>query len=149
MDIKGLPEVGQIAIVTHDLEKVVDYYSKTFGLGPFVTFSYKPDRAVMRGKKVSFTFRLAFAPWGKMNLEIIEVTEGEVQHKEFLARTGGGVHHLGFYVNDMDAWISHFAQKGIPILLDIEGVVGPRGRRRAVFFDTAPGEILFEFIQIL
>jgi methylmalonyl-CoA/ethylmalonyl-CoA epimerase len=149
LDYGKLPEVGQIAIVTKDLEKVVDYYSRMFNLGPFVSFAYKPERSIMRGKKVSFTFKLAFTNWGKVNLEIIEVAEGEVQHNEFLKRTGGGVHHLGFYVDDMNKWIDYFAQKGIAVLLDLEGVVGPRGRRRAVFFDTAPGEILFEFIQVL
>jgi methylmalonyl-CoA/ethylmalonyl-CoA epimerase len=149
LDCEKMPEVGQVAIVTKDLEKLVDYYSKMFNLGPFVTFEYTPDQAVIRGKPASFTFKLAFAPWGKMNLEIIQVVRGEVDHKEFLQRTGGGVHHLGFYVDDMQKWIDHFAQKGIPVLMDLQGTVGPRGRRRAVFFETSPGQVLFEFIKIL
>jgi hypothetical protein len=118
-------------------------------MGPFVELEYKPERAILKGKEISFKFKLAFVNWGKINFEIVEVIEGEVQHKEFLRKTGGGVHHLGFYVDNMQGWIDHFSRKGVPVLLDLEGVVGPRGRRRAVFFDTSPGSVLFEFSQIL
>jgi len=149
MDYDQLPEVGQVAVVVENLDKAVQYYTKTLNMGPFVELEYKPERAILKGKEISFKFKLAFVNWGKINFEIVEVMEGEVQHKEFLKKTGGGVHHLGFYVDNMQGWIDHFSKKGVPVLLDLEGIVGPRGRRRAVFFDTSPGSVLFEFIQIL
>ena len=148
MEARPLPKIGQIAIMVKDIEKAISYYSETLNVGPFATVEYKPERAIMRGKEVAFTLNLAFANWGDQNLELMEIAEGEPQHKEFLERTGGGVHHLGFYVDDVDDWINYFDKKGIPVLMDLEGIVGPRGRRRAVYFDTHKGGVLFEFIRI-
>ena len=82
-------------------------------------------------------------------MELIQVVSGEIQHIEFLRKTGGGVHHLGFYVKNMDQWIEHFRKMDIPVIMDMEGIVGSRGRRRAVFFDTSASGVLFEFIQII
>ncbi len=149
MDDQDLPKVGQLGIVVDDVEKGVAYYSKMFNITNWNRMLYTPEKAVWNGKKASFKFKLAFADIKDINLELIQVAEGHIQHSDFLRKTGGGVHHFGFYVNDLQEWVDRYQKKGIPVLMDLEGIVGSRGRRRALFFDTSPGGVLFEFIQIL
>jgi catechol 2,3-dioxygenase-like lactoylglutathione lyase family enzyme len=149
MEHKQLPEVGQVAIVVKNLEEAITYWSEMLNVGPFKKIEYSPEKSVVRGKNVPIKLKLAFANGGKQNLEIIEVAEGDPQHIEFLEKTGGGVHHLGFYVHDLEQWVDYFEKRGISVLMEMEGIVGPRGRRRVVYFETSKSGVLLEFIQVL
>ncbi len=144
-----LPEVGQLGIVVKDREKAISYYSETFNIRDWNRVEYKPEKATWNGKSVYFEFKLAFADTQKLNWELVEVSKGQIQHNEFLQKTGGGIHHLGFWVDDLDLWKEYFEKKGVPAIMEFEGVVGSRGRRRVVFFDASPGGVLLEFIKIL
>jgi methylmalonyl-CoA/ethylmalonyl-CoA epimerase len=148
MGSRELPEVGQIAIVAQNMEKAVEYYSKMLNIGPFAIFEYAPEKAIMRGQNVSFKLKIGLADWGKQRLEIIEVLEGEPHHSEFLEKTGGGIHHLGFYVDDVKRWIEYFDKKGIPVLMDLEGMAGNNRKTRAVYFETSESGTILEFIQV-
>ena len=146
--LEKLPEVGQLGVVVKDREKAISYYSRVFNIGDWNRVDYVPETAMWNGKKTFFKFKLAFADTAKLNWELVEIAEGEIQHKEFLQKTGGGVHHLGFWVEDLDEWKEYFRKKGVEAIMEFEGIVGSRGRRRVVFFDTSSSGFLLEFIKI-
>ena len=39
-----LPPPSQVGVVVKDLGKAIDYYSRTFGLGPFQTIEFAPAK---------------------------------------------------------------------------------------------------------
>ena len=140
-----LPPVGQIGVVVRDLDKAVEYFSSVFGIGPFRYIERHYEGVTLRERNdASYSVRLAIAPMGGVDFELIEVAEGESIHLEFLERKGEGIEHLGFRVPDLDAEIARFEACGIKVL---------QSARRAdgsgyAYMDTESiGGIIFELIQ--
>ena len=48
--------------------------------------------------------------------ELIESVEGPNTYEEFLSTRGEGLHHPGYYVDDIDTEIAAMAAKGFPLL---------------------------------
>jgi methylmalonyl-CoA/ethylmalonyl-CoA epimerase len=69
--------------------------------------------ATYRGRKCDCKLKLAFARSGPIEIELIQVLEGETPHTEFLREKGEGLHHLRFRVDDIDEALSRFAEDGI------------------------------------
>lgn len=108
-----LPPVEQIGIVVKDTDQAMDYYSATFGWGPFNVMELEMKGATYRGQKCDCKLKLAFARSGPIEIELIEVLEGETPHTEFLRERGEGLQHLRFRVDDIDETLSKFAKDGI------------------------------------
>ena len=138
-----LPEVGQIGIVVRDLEKTVDYYLSTFGIGPFKIVEVEYYEATFHGRPGPLKIRIGLARMGQVTLELIEPPEGEGTHREFLENRGEGLHHLGFYVPDVDSEAAKFQEQGIEVI--------QRGRRVGggyAYMDTEKvGGVIFELIE--
>ena len=112
-----LPEVGQVGVVVKDIDKATQFYTSVLGLGPFGVFEWPRAEAMVGAEVRRFGMKVAFAALGDVSLELIQVLSGEPIHAEFVSRTGGGLHHLGFYVDDMEGWIERFAKLGIGVLM--------------------------------
>jgi methylmalonyl-CoA/ethylmalonyl-CoA epimerase len=140
-----LPGVCQIGVVVKDLDSAVAYYSNTFGIGPFEFIERHYDGVTIRRRNdASYTVRLAKAPMGAVELELIQVTEGDSIHLEFLEKRGEGIEHLGFRVPDLDAEIKRFKESGIDVL---QSVRRPDGGGYAYMDTENIGGIIFELIQ--
>jgi len=57
--------------------------------------------------------KIALAQPGPVEIELIQVLEGETPHTEFLKEKGEGIHHLGFHVDDLDGMLAALAKEGI------------------------------------
>lgn len=135
-----LPELGHIGVVVRDVERAAEYYTSTFGIGPFKIFDYRFENGTLYGRPASFKLKLGFARMGQVMFELIQVLEGETIYKEFLDKKGEGLHHLGFYVSDIDERLEAFARKGIGV---IQGARYPGGG--FAYLDTERvGGVIFE-----
>jgi catechol 2,3-dioxygenase-like lactoylglutathione lyase family enzyme len=145
-----LPNLGQVGVVVRDIQKAVQYYSSTFGIGPFDIYDFHPKRAWIRGKEVApFKIKIAMADLGQVKFELIQVVEGKLPHNEFLETHGEGLQHLGFYSENYEEWKSKVKEKGIEILCEAEVEDQIRGRRRAFYMDSSKiGGVLFEIIEM-
>jgi len=143
------PNVGHIGVVVKDIDRVIEYYSPVFGIGPFEIYDFRPHKAWVRGQEVRpFELRIATAGIGSANLELIQVVRGEAPHGDFLEVHGEGLQHLGFYVENYDEWKSYAREKGIDILCEIEAQDQARGKRRAFYMNSGEiGGVLFEIIE--
>lgn len=143
------PRIGQVGVVVRDIEKTIEYYSSMFGIGPFDIYDFEPQRAWLHGKEVeSFKLKIGMANLGEMKLELIQVIEGVLPHRDFLITHGEGLQHLGFYVDNYDEWKSYAQEKGIEILCEAEVEDEVRGKRRAFYMDSSEiGGVLFELIE--
>jgi methylmalonyl-CoA/ethylmalonyl-CoA epimerase len=144
-----VPPLVQIGIVVRDVQKAVEHYTRSFGIGPWEIrdVSLGPDRCRVRGKP--FTIKShpdAFAQLGPIELELVEPPEDGI-HRWFLDQKGEGLHHLCFRVDNYDAWMDHLKQQGIEILMDVV-FDRPEGPMRAAYVESdKTGGVLFEFIE--
>ena len=83
-----------IAIAVRSLDRVVETYTEALGLGPFVCEDHTLERTTRGGKPAPARLRIATAPLGPCEMELIEVTGGRPPHAEFLETHGEGMNHF-------------------------------------------------------
>lgn len=136
-------QADQVGVVVRDLEKAVQFYTQVFGLGPFRSWELNIPEVVSRGKKIPLKMKVAFAPLGPIQFELIEAPSGDNIYREFLLARGEGLHHLGFNVSDLDDQLAELKKQGIGILLS-----GKTERVSFAYLDCSePGGVIFELIQ--
>jgi methylmalonyl-CoA/ethylmalonyl-CoA epimerase len=144
-----LPPLAQVGYVVKDLEKAIEYYSKVFGVGPFMTLMFAPEKRLLRGKPVSIMLKIGIAPMGPVQMELIEPVKGDGIHKEYLETRGEGLQHLGFIVDNYDEWLAYMKEQDIEILEEAETTVPGMGHIRAMYTqsDRMCG-VPLEFIEV-
>ena len=139
----ALPSVSQVGIVVKDLDRTVEFYSSTFGIGPFEIRESNLEGVMLRGKPTTGRLRIAFAQAGQVQLELIQPLEGETPHAEFLRKKGEGLHHLAFFVSDIDNKLAQLAEQGIKPFFN-----GDSRSRSFAYLDTDKiGGVIIELIQ--
>ncbi|MGH3086715.1 MAG: VOC family protein [Rubrobacteraceae bacterium] len=111
--------VDQVAVVVRDLDESMRRYTEEFGIGPWSVYTFSPDwiqGMTFRGRDQNYTMKLALADAGGMMYELIEPVEGPNSYQEFLDASGEGLHHLGYFVEDIDEAIKEMEGKGYPLL---------------------------------
>jgi catechol 2,3-dioxygenase-like lactoylglutathione lyase family enzyme len=74
---------------------------------------FGPDACTFRGEPADFTAHISMAYVGEMQLELIQPVSGTSIYSEFLDATGGGLHHLCWEVEDVDATLAAAAEVGM------------------------------------
>ncbi len=142
-----LPKLGQIGYVVADVNETMSYYRDTFGVGPWILSDAKPEPCIENGKEVHPVLRIALAPVGQVQMELIQVVEGESYHLNHLKESKGGLHHLGFMVQNLDKRLDACREMGIGILQ--RGTIKDVGMTvDYAYLDTVDeAGIILEFIQ--
>ena len=110
-------KLDHIAVIVKDIEKTVDFYSKSCGLDfeEIAQHALPPD-VITRGKPTPYTMKVTFAQMGPVRLELVQVVEGECIYTEFLKEHGEGVHHLGFEVEDLEKEVANAEAQGLEMI---------------------------------
>ena len=140
-----LPPVGQIGMVVKDIDKVIDFYSSTFGIGPWVVKEGEYRELKVRDKIYAAKTKVAQAKFGPVELELFQVREGRLLQSEFLDKGREGLHHLGFFVNaeEKEQITAELAKSGIEVVQ-----AATRGNSSYAFLDTEEiGGVFFELID--
>ena len=103
----NITRVDQIGIVVNDVDKTMKKYETFFGIEPFMTL----ESAVNSAK-----LKIGLLYMDNTQIELIQVTEGETIHSKFLKEKGEGLHHLGFFVDDIEKELSRMEEGGIQVL---------------------------------
>jgi methylmalonyl-CoA/ethylmalonyl-CoA epimerase len=111
-----LPPADQIGIVVKDVEKTTEFFRSVFGWGPWGILELDMKDCMYRGESCDARLKIAFAQSGSVEIELIQVLEGETIHTEFLREKGEGLHHLRFKVDDLDAKLADLAKEGIEVV---------------------------------
>ncbi|MDG2051526.1 MAG: VOC family protein [Myxococcota bacterium] len=106
----GLGPIDQVGYVVHDLNSSLPLYEALFG--PFELMDAPLDGVLFRGKEISCHLKIAINTSGPVEVELIQVLEGETPHSEHLRRCGEGPHHVRFIVENLDAKEAELAQFG-------------------------------------
>ena len=135
----AMRSIDQIAVVVKDLDAAMERYGTHLGIGPWEVYTYGPQRLstmTFRGVEQPYVMKLALAMVGSTQYELIEPLEGPTTYHEFLAQRGEGLHHLGYYVADIDAEIARMTALGYPLLQSGRGF-GVDGDGAYAYFDSA------------
>ncbi len=108
-----LPAVEQIGIVVKDVDRAAEHFSAIFGWGPFKVREGEQKGFIYDGRTGDCRLRTALARSGEVEMELIQVLEGETPHSEFLRRHGEGLQHLRFRVADIDGMLAALAREGV------------------------------------
>ena len=108
-----LPPVTQVGVVVRDIAKAVDYYSTTFGWGPFKISEFEMKGADYNGRKIDCKIKMARARQPGIEIELIQSLEGDTPYTDFLKEKGEGLHHLGIRVEDVGATLAKLSGQGI------------------------------------
>jgi len=131
-----LKMVDQISIAVKDIDKVIESWSSMFGIGPW-SFT---DIGGTDAKGHSWKARMAFAYLGPVQVELVQPVEGRIFQSRFLDNFGEGLHHLGFYVDDVDGEVSNLVAQGVKLLLTDPG-------NFAYLESGGPGGVIFELMR--
>lgn len=89
---------SSIAVAVRDLEPVLDLCTEGLGIGPFEVEEIDAPRATYEnddaGRRAPARMRIATAPLGVCEMELIEVIGGRPPHAEFLEAEGEGMNHF-------------------------------------------------------
>jgi methylmalonyl-CoA/ethylmalonyl-CoA epimerase len=84
-----------IGVAVRDLEPALDLYTHGLGLGPFEIEELDlPGATDKEGRPAPARMRVATAPLGICEMELIETLYGRPPHAEFLDEHGEGMNHL-------------------------------------------------------
>ena len=143
VDPIALPQQLHVGVVVKDMDRTIQRLTSTFGIGPWdIKERRYPEEQVVVGKG-PFSYRVAFADLGPIELELIEVLEGSTIHADFLNARGEGIHHIGFRVKGLENTVTTLQQQGIGVLQSAF-----REGSRYVYMDPSElGGIMFEFVE--
>lgn len=99
--------LDHIAIAVPDLEKSIERFMNDFGL------PYKGREDVSAAKTST-----AFFPLPATSIELVHPLNGQGPIAGYLEKKGGGLHHLCFRTDDIEADVAHLKQKGYQFLSD-------------------------------
>ena len=93
--MQNAAELGSsVGVVVRDLDPVLDLYTEGLGLGPFEVEEIETRDATWKGRSAPARLRVATAPLGECEMELIEVEEGRPPHADFLDERGEGMNHF-------------------------------------------------------
>ncbi|KZZ54564.1 methylmalonyl-CoA epimerase [Oleiphilus sp. HI0123] len=96
-----------MAIAVPDLQKAIERFAEDFGL------NLKGQEDVPEAKTSA-----AFLDVEKTSIELIHPLNGEGPVQKYLEKKGGGIHHLCFRSDDIEADVERLKAKGYQFLSD-------------------------------
>jgi len=99
--------LDHIAIAVPDLEKAIKRFLEDFGL------EYKGTEDVVDAKTTT-----AFFPLPETSIELVHPLNGEGPIAKYLEKKGGGLHHLCFRSDNIEADVARLKEKGYQFLSD-------------------------------
>lgn len=109
--------IAQVSWAVKDIDKVVKSWSKLYGFGPW---TYRENGGV-DAKGRPWKIRMAFTHVGPLEIELVQCTEGRIVQSRFLDNWGEGVHHIGWYVDDVDGAVASLTTQGAKLIVHDPG----------------------------
>lgn len=127
--------LDHIAIAVPDLEKAVKRFLEDFGL------EYEGQEDVASAKTST-----AFFPLPATSIELVHPLNGEGPIAKYLEKKPGGLHHLCFSTDDIDADVARLRDKGYQFLADAPSL-GAHGCKVIFIHPKSCDGVLIELSQ--
>jgi 4-hydroxyphenylpyruvate dioxygenase-like putative hemolysin len=128
----GNLKVEQLSYVYKDIKKQAKIMEELYGVPTFAQMeNITHQDATFRGKEVTITLDYAFSRLLNVQIELQQLKSGESLFKEFIDEGKEGLHSIGIYVEDLQAFMDEFKKRGIEVLQ-----TGKVGKQWFAYFDT-------------
>jgi methylmalonyl-CoA/ethylmalonyl-CoA epimerase len=134
----------QIGIVVKSVDETVQYYREIFGMGPFEIVQVDYPDATYHGKISGYRGKRAFFNLGPIQIELVELVDGQTIHEDFLKEKGEGLHHIAFRVADLPQAMKAAREKGFQVT---QNFTREDGSGFAYIDSEKPGGVIFEMIR--
>lgn len=142
-----LGRLCQVGLVVRDVHATIDYLRRNFGVREWVVFEGETAWCWDRGREITMGGWMAMGWMGRVQLELIQVRGSGSIHADFLEEGREGLHHLGFFVKDLEERLAACRDRGIGVLQ--RGTLKRMGLTiDYAYLDTVKiGGAIIEFIQ--
>lgn len=131
-----ITKINHVAIVVPDIEGALHFWHDALG----IELNHVEDVPSQKSQ-------VAFLPLGDSEVELVQPTTDDSGVAKFLAERGGGMHHLCFEVDDIDAILVDLKAKGIRLIN--ENAMQLEGRKVVFVHPKSAGGVLVEFCQLI
>ncbi|TMB91216.1 MAG: methylmalonyl-CoA epimerase [Chloroflexi bacterium] len=132
---RAFEKIDHVGIAVRDLDAAVEAYTRLTGVEP-----------AHRQRVDSDGIEAVMFEVGESRIELLGSTRDDSKIANFLAKRGGGLHHVAYGVHDVQESLDHFAALGLE-LLDTCPRRGAAGRLVAFLHPSAAGGVLTELCQ--
>ena len=129
--------IRQVCLVVRDLDRAMATWM-ALGIGPWQVHDLGPNwisDMVFRGNPQFTACRFALANSGELSFELIEPGDEPNVYTEHLEAHGEGLHHLGYFVADIQAAIAEMEALGYEVVQSGRAL-GVAGDGAYAYFDT-------------
>ena len=130
-----MKKIEHIGIAVKDLDVSNTLFEKLLGVS-----HYKIEDVATEGVKTSF-FKV-----GESKIELLQATSPNSPIAKFIEKRGEGVHHLAFYVEDIEGEIERLKNEGFELIDDIPKQ-GADHKKIAFLHPKSSGGVLIELCQ--
>ena len=127
--------IKHIAVIVDDIEQSLKFWHDTLGLD-IKHVEEVPDQQV----------RVAFMSAGDGHIELISPTTKDSGAARFLAKEGGGLHHIALEVNNLNEAVEILQAKGLRLTEDLPST-GATGRKVVFVHPESSGGVLVELYE--
>lgn len=124
--------IEHIGIAVASLDEAIPFYEKVLGLKCYAVEEVKDQKV-----------KTAFFKVGQTKIELLESTDPEGTIGKFVAKTGGGMHHMAFAVDDVAQALNDAEAAGCQ-LIDKAPRGGAEGLRIGFLHPKSTNRVLTE-----
>ena len=130
-----IKKINHIAVAVNNLEEASKFYQTVLGL----TLS---DVEVVTAQKT----KVGFFRIGESNIELVQPAEPDSPLVKFLETKGQGIHHICFEVDDVEAEVKAYLEKGAT-MVDQKPRPGAHNTKVAFVHPKSAGGVLIELCE--
>ena len=134
----------QIGIVVKSVDETIKYFQEAFGFGPFEVRNVDDSYATYMGKKAGYRGKRGFFHLGPIEIELVELIDGQTIHADFMKQHGEGLHHIGFEVKNLPESKKNAEKAGFKVT---QGFSRQDGSGFAYLDSDKVGGVIMELIQ--
>jgi len=125
-------KIDQFSYVYKDIKKQIKVMEELYGVPSFALMeNIIHQDATFHGKESNIVIDYAFSRLLNVQIELQQWKSGDCLFKEFIEQGKEGLHSIGIYVDDLDAYIEEFKKRGIEVIQ-----TGQVGKQKFAYLDT-------------
>jgi methylmalonyl-CoA epimerase len=128
-------KIDHLGIAVTEIEAALEFWKDALGLEHVHSEEVKEQQV-----------KVAMLPIGETNIELLEPTSADSAVGKFMAKRGGGIHHIAVEVDDIIESLANLKKQGAR-LIDEEPKDGAGGCLIAFVHPKSTGGVLMELVQ--
>lgn len=128
--------INHVAVVVEDMEESLAFWRDALGIELHELRDVPDEKS-----------QVAFLPLAGAEVELVMPTSDDSGIAKYLAKRGGGMHHLCLEVDDINVMMAQLKSKNIR-LINEEPRISADGKRYAFIHPESTGGVLVELYQI-